>query len=138
MTKIFYVLLFGMMILAFSSDYVLVRYSYYTAGEAIDHGIDAGIIKAGIITDAQEGYVQLEERSLRQAVRSAFRDNMKMDDNLEKPFMHNTTFDLKLIYDSNNVPWIEVTFLTHVSFVIHGVEYPVYVHRKIAYESIYK
>ncbi|MNN70583.1 hypothetical protein D3C81_1864490 [compost metagenome] len=103
----------------------------------MEHAIDAGIIKSGIVTDAQAGVVQLEASSLASATREVFRESLGLSGSLENPVMKDSTFELTLHYDENEVPWIDVMFTTHVSFVMPGVSYPVRVHRNIPYESTY-
>lgn len=136
--KVLGIIFFGVFAIAFSSDLYVIDYTYNSTGRGIEHGIDAGIIRSGIVVDAQQGIVQLEESSLKDATKSEFMRYMKMDMNLENAIMKNSEFDLNLTYDAEGVPWVQVEFHTRVSFSIPFIDYPVTVNRKIAYESIYK
>lgn len=107
------------------------------AGRAIEQSLDAGIVAAGHVTDAQNGYVQLDETLLKRTIKETFRDNMNLDLNLENRLMKNTTFELDLVYDADGIPWMEVEFHTTVSFLLPNIEYPVDVARKIDFQSIY-
>lgn len=136
--KLLAVILFGTMGLAFICDWVVLDYTYTSAGRGIEHAIDAGIIKSEIVLDAQNGTVQLQEAALQQAVKNEFVEYMDMDNSMENKIMKHSSFELHLRYDDNNVPWVEVAFNTHVSFAVRGVDYPVQVNRKIDFESVYK
>lgn len=131
-------ILFGLILTVLIMDFLVVDSVYDSNGRAIEHAIDAGIIRSGIVTDAQQGLVQLEQNTLRAATREAFIQSLHLSSTLENPIMKDSSFELKLTYDSSDVPWIDVVFRTHVSFAIPGVTYPVTIHRNIPYESIYK
>ncbi|ULO07134.1 hypothetical protein H1230_30065 [Paenibacillus sp. 19GGS1-52] len=131
-------ILFGLILTVLIMDFLVVDSVYDSNGRAIEHAIDAGIIRSGIVTDAQQGLVQLEQNTLRAATREAFIQSLHLSSALENPIMKDSSFELKLTYDSSDVPWIDVVFRTHVSFAIPGVTYPVTIHRNIPYESIYK
>lgn len=107
------------------------------AGRAIEQSLDAAIVAAGYETDAQNGYVQLNETRLKQAAVTTFRQNMNLDSNLENRLMKDTIFTVDLVYDNNGVPWMEVEFHTTVSFLLPNMEYPVDVARRIDFQSIY-
>ncbi|MDN4090915.1 hypothetical protein [Paenibacillus polymyxa] len=136
--KSMFILWVGIAIIILSTD----RYVAYAvrehAGRSIEQSLDGGIIASGYVTDAQNGYVQLEEKSLEQAARLLFRKNMNLDSNLENRLMKGSDFKLKLTHDTDGVPWVEVEFHTHVSFFFGDHPYPINVARKIGYESIYK
>jgi len=132
------VLLFSLLLLSFVTDRYVISYTYESAGRGIEHSIDAGIVKAGIITDAQAGFVQLDEDSLRNTIRSEFIRNMKLNSTMESKYMKQSALEIEINYDANDVPWIQARFKTQVSFSFPWASYPITVNRKIAYESIYK
>lgn len=135
--KALFGVLLGIIAIGFLSDMLILDKTYTDSGRAIEHSIDAGIVESGIVEDAQQGIVRLEESALRDATKAAFRRNMNLDDKLENKIMKNSQFDLKKTY-VDSVPWIQVEFRTHVTFAFPDVQYPVTVKRKIAFESIYK
>lgn len=132
------VLLFGLLFISFITDRYVISYTYESAGRGIEHSIDAGIVKAGIVADAQSGVVQLDEESLRNTIRSEFIQNMKLDSTMEGNYMKNSALEVEINYDANDIPWIQAQFKTNVSFSLPWASYPIIVNRKIAYESIYK
>ncbi|BFH18137.1 hypothetical protein J6TS7_38220 [Paenibacillus dendritiformis] len=135
--KAMFSIFIGMIAIGLMSDLWVLDRTYNDSGRAIEHSLDAGIIESGIVDDAQQGIVRLEESALRDATKAAFRRNMKLDQNLENKIMKNSHFELKKTY-IDGVPWIQVEFRTHVTFAFPDVQYPVTVKRKIAFESIYK
>lgn len=136
--KVLGAILFGLILVVLVMDLLVVDSVYDSTGRTIENAIDAGIIRSGIVTDAQQGRVQLEQNTLRSATREAFIQSLGLNDAMENPVMKSSSFELHLTYDSGDVPWIDVVFRTHVSFALPGVSYPVTVHRNIPYESIYK
>ncbi|MEK8212567.1 hypothetical protein [Paenibacillus sp. FSL L8-0463] len=131
-------ILFGLILIVLIMDLLVIDSVYDSTGRAIEHSIDAGIVRSGIVTDAQQGKVQLEENALRSSTREAFRVALSLNSSLENPVMKNSQFELQLRYDADEVPWIDVVFRTHVSFALPGVQYPVTIHRNIPYESVFK
>ncbi len=131
-------ILFGLILILLVMDLLVLDSVYDSNGRAIEHAIDSGIIRSGIVTDAQQGLIQLEQDTLRAATIQAFIQSQRLSAAMENPIMKDSSFELKLIYDSSDVPWIDVVFRTHVSFALPGVQYPVTIHRNIPYESIYK
>ncbi|GGG06200.1 hypothetical protein GCM10010912_58530 [Paenibacillus albidus] len=131
-------ILFGLILIVLVMDLLVVDSVYDSTGRAMEHSIDAGIVRSGIVTDAQQGKVQLEPNALRSATREAFRQALSLSGNLENAVMKDSQFELQLSYDADEVPWIDVVYRTHVSFALPGVQYPVTVHRNIPYESIFK
>jgi hypothetical protein len=131
-------ILFGLILIVLVMDLLVVDSVYDSTGRAMEHAIDAGIIRSGIVRDAQQGLVQLEQNALRSATRDAFIRSLSLNAAMENPVLKDSSFELHLTYDSGDVPWIDVVFRTHVSFALPGVAYPVTVHRNIPYESIYK
>jgi hypothetical protein len=136
--KLLFIIFFGTIGIAFLCDYFALDYVYSSAGRGIEHSIDAGIIKSGIVVDAQNGIVKLDGSSLETTVKKEFAKYMGMDSNLENKLLKDSNFELSLVYDQNEVPWVHVKFDTRMSFAIRGVEYPVKVNRKIDFESVYK
>ncbi|MBA9086492.1 hypothetical protein FHR92_002970 [Fontibacillus solani] len=136
--KVLGVILFGTICLAFLCDLIVLDYAYSSAGRGVEHSIDAGIIKSGIVVDAQNGLVQLNKPALQAAAKAEFIKYMGLTGDMENNIMKNSSYELSLVYDENDVPWIEVKFYTHVSFTIRAVEYPVKVNRKIDFVSVYK
>lgn len=136
-TKIIGVILFGGIMVLFLMDMSVLYYVRESNGQAIEQAIDAGIIKSGIATDAQQGKVELNESTLTAATREAFRAAQGLDAQLENAVQKNSSFKLHLTYDANGVPWIAVVFETHVSFALTGVEYTAKVYRNIPFESVY-
>lgn len=135
--KILGVILIGTIALGFISDLVVIDHVYSKGGRSIEHSIDAGIIKSGIVEDAQQGIVRLNESELKDATEAEFRHNMDLDSKLENKIMKNSQFNLQLTY-VDGIPWIEVEFRTHVSFTLPFIKYPITIRRKIAFESTYK
>lgn len=135
--KALFGVLIGIIAIGFLSDMLILDKTYTDSGRAIEHSIDAGIVESGIVEDAQQGIVRLEDSALKDATKAAFRRNMKLDEKLENKIMKDSSFDLKKTY-IDGIPWIQVEFRTHVSFSLPDVKYPVRVTRKIALESIYK
>ncbi|EJW14338.1 hypothetical protein M5X00_24320 [Paenibacillus alvei] len=135
--KVIFSIFIGMIAIGFLSDLWVLDRTFNDAGRAIEHSLDAGIIESGIVEDAQQGIVRLEESALRDSTKAAFKRNMKLDQNLENKIMKNSQFDLSKTY-IDGVPWIQVEFKTHVTFSFPDVKYPITVNRKIAFESIYK
>lgn len=136
--KVLGVILFGILGLALLADLYVIEDIYDSAGRAVEHSIDAGIVRSGIVTDAQHGFVQLEQHALKAATQGEFIRSLKLDSNMENKVMKNSQFDLELKYDTDGIPWVEVVFKTQVSFSLPDIEYPVTVTRKIAYGSMYK
>lgn len=136
--KVMGVILFGVLGIALLTDWYVIDRVYDAVGRGIEHSIDAGIVRSGIVTDAQQGVVQLEPEALKAATKSEFIRYLGLSTNLENAIMKDSSFDLKLDYDDNGVPWVQVEFHTKVSFSFPDIEYPVTVNRKVAYESIYK
>jgi len=134
--KVCGVILFGMIFLVLIMDLLVVDSVYDSSARAMEHSIDAGIIRSGIVTDAQQGLVQLNQSALHSATRNAFQYALNLSPELENVNMTDSTFILNLSY-KNDVPWIDVVFETHVSFALPGVQYPVRIHRNVPYESIY-
>lgn len=135
--KVIAVILFGTLGLAFVCDLIVIDEVYSKAGRAVEHSIDAGIIHSGIVEDAQQGIVRLNEPDLRDATQTAFRRNMNLDSQLQNKIIKNGRFNLKLDY-IDSVPWIQVEFKTDVSFSLPFIKYPITITRKVPYESIYK
>ncbi|WP_338709189.1 hypothetical protein [Paenibacillus amylolyticus] len=138
MPKVLGLILIGILVIAFISDYLVVNSVYENSGRGIEHAIDAGIVKAGYVTDAQSGFVQLNQASLDAAIRSEFIRNLKLDATMKNPVMKDTSMDISIDYTSSDVPWISVQFKTNVSFLLPFITYPVTINRSIAYESVYK
>ncbi|WP_268627007.1 hypothetical protein [Paenibacillus alvei] len=135
--KVIAVILFGVIGLGFFCDYLVQDMVYSKTGRAIEHSIDAGIIKSGIVEDAKQGIVRLNPSDLKDATRSEFQRYMNLDSALENKVMKDSQFDLRMEY-IDGIPWIDVDFYTHVTFAFPDVKYTVRVNRKIAYESVYK
>lgn len=135
--KVLGMILFGVIGIAFLMDLIVVNYSYDSAGRGIEHALDAGIVKSGYVTDAQEGTIDLDEATLIQSTRQEFIRYMKMNNAMENKVMKDTSFEVQLSYDREGIPWVQVQFHAKVSFSIPGITYPVDVKRKIAYESTY-
>ena len=124
-------------VLGFTADAITVYYVYESTGRAMEHALDAGIVKSGYVLDGQQGYVQLDEAKLKPAVKAEFARYLNLDGNLEGTVMSDSDFQLKLTYDSDGVPWIQTELSTHVTFAM-GIDYPLKVNRRIEFESIYK
>lgn len=135
--KILAIMLFGTIGLAFLADLYVIEQTYTDTGRAIGHSIDAGIIRSGIVEDAQEGVVRLEVTALKSAVRDEFQNYLGLDDKLENRIMKDSELDVSISY-SDEVPVVNVVFSTKVSFSIPDIDYPVTVKRNILYESVYK
>ena len=135
--KLLGLILFGTICLAFLTDLYVIESTYRKAGPAIEHAIDAAIIRAGIVEDAQEGVVRLEVSTLRDAIRSEFQKYMDLDDNLENKIMNDSYLETFISYVDER-PIVNVKFNTNVSFTIPEIEYPVTVKRDVSYESVYK
>ncbi|MEC0167368.1 hypothetical protein [Paenibacillus graminis] len=135
--KTFGTILFGLIMIAFIADLSVVYSVHDSSGRAIEHAIDAGIVQSTISADAQEGHVQLQGDVLISTIKDRFRSSMNLSAGLENSVMKNSQLEVFLHYDSNGVPWVDVTFVTQVSFVLPGVHYPVNVRRVIPYESDY-
>ncbi|MEK4108638.1 MULTISPECIES: hypothetical protein [Paenibacillus] len=135
--KLWGAILIGTFFFIFSFDTYSVSYLYAKSGRAFEHSIDAGIIESGIVTDAQQGTVTLDEDMLRSAVKREFIRYMNLDPLMENAYMSGSQLDLKISYDSDGIPWIQVEFKTRISYSIKEISYPLSLSRRIAYESIY-
>ncbi|NOU80777.1 hypothetical protein GC101_18095 [Paenibacillus sp. LMG 31459] len=135
--KIWGAILIGTLFVIFSCDTYTVKYLYTKSGRGIEQSIDAGIIEAGIVTDAQQGTVTLDENILKNAVKREFIRYMNLDSMMENAYMKNSQLDMSISYDSNGNPWIQVEFRTHISYSIRDISYPLTLSRRIAYESTY-
>lgn len=74
---------------------------------------------------------------LRSAVKREFIRYMNLDPLMENAYMSGSQLDLKISYDSDGIPWIQVEFKTRISYSIKEISYPLSLSRRIAYESIY-
>lgn len=137
MDEIMGAILIGTFFVIFSFDTYSVGYLYAKSGRGFEHSIDAGIIESGIVTDAQQGTVTLDEDMLRSAVKREFIRYMNLDPLMENAYMSGSQLDLKISYDSDGIPWIQVEFKTRISYSIKEISYPLSLSRRIAYESIY-
>ena len=135
--KLLGLILFGTICLAFTMDLYVIETTYRKAGPAIEHSIDAAIVRAGIVEDAKEGVVRLEVSTLRDAVRDEFQKYMGLDSNLESEIMKDSQLETFITYHGER-PIINVKFNTNVSFTVPEIEYPITVKRDISYESVYK
>jgi hypothetical protein len=136
--KVVGIMLFGVIGLAFFTDWYVTDTIYDSTGRGIEHALDASIVKTGIVLDAQQGNVQLKQSQLLSVVKQEFIRNQNLSVAMENSIMKDSDLQLHLEYDSEGVPWITATFHTKVSFMLPDVQYPVTVNRKIAYEGVYK
>lgn len=135
--KIIFISMIMILMIGFTADAITVYYVYESTGRAMEHALDAGIVKSGYVLDGQQGYIQLDEARLKPTVKSEFARYLGLDGNLEGNVMSDSNFQLKLSYDSSGVPWIHTELSTHVTFAM-GIDYPLQVNRRIEFESIYK
>jgi hypothetical protein len=136
--KVVGIMLFGVIGLAFFTDWYVTDTVYDSTGRGIEHALDASIVKTGIVLDAQQGHVQLQQSQLLTTVKQEFIRNQNLNTEMENSIMKDSDLQLHLEYDANGVPWVTATFHTKVSFMLPFIEYPVTVYRKIAYEGVYK
>lgn len=136
--KVFGVMLFGVFGLAFLTDWYVIDTVYDSTGRGIEHSLDASIVKTGIVLDAQQGNVQLQQSQLLSVVKQEFIRNQNLNAEMENSIMKDSDLQLHLEYDADGVPWVTAIFYTKVSFMLPFIEYPVAVNRTIAYEGVYK
>lgn len=136
--KIFFIMLFLATVFPFISDASALLYVQRVGGERMEMAIDIGIIEAEYDIDATNGgIVKLDTTVLKDAVKASFAKQMHLNTSMENKSLTHSTFNVDLVYDADERPFIEATFSTNMRFMVPGWDHPVLVARRIPYETIF-